>query len=179
MEQRKTPKRREYLNDFKMNEDGKYQYEGILHSLDETEFSYDKVKKIYLSSILGILLMYIIAGSVRAVGVMNAVFVTLPYVFGFFAAGVLTYKVGSLVFGRYPIRDYDFNSTVLKFKGLVYLVLILTKCTLIGELFYVIKYGIKMYLSGTIVFFACMLGALVISIFFGKFNDKLRWKTNK
>ena len=45
MEQRKTPKRREYLNDFKMNEDGKYQYEGILHSLDETEFSYDKVKK--------------------------------------------------------------------------------------------------------------------------------------
>ena len=44
--------------------------------------------------------MYIIAGSVRAVGVMNAVFVTLPYVFGFFAAGVLTYKVGSLVFGR-------------------------------------------------------------------------------
>ena len=117
--------------------------------------------------------MYIIAGSVRAVGVMNAVFVTLPYVFGFFAAGVLTYKVGSLVFGRYPIRDYDFNSTVLKFKGLVYLVLILTICTLIGELFYVIKYGIKMY------FFACMLGALVISIFLGKFNDKLRWKTNK
>ena len=48
VEQRKTPKRREYLNDFKMNEDGKYQYEGILHSLDETEFSYDKVKKIYL-----------------------------------------------------------------------------------------------------------------------------------
>ena len=97
----------------------------------------------------------------------------------FFAAGVLTYKVGLLVFGRYPIRDYDFNSTVLKFKGLVYLVLILTICTLIGELFYVIKYGIKMYLLGTIVFFACMLGALVISIFFGKFNDKLRWKTNK
>ena len=58
-------------------------------------------------------------------------------------------------------------------------VLILTICTLIGELFYAIKYGIKMYLSGTIVFFACMLGALVISIFFGKFNDKLRWKTNK
>ena len=73
MEQRKTPKRREYLNDFKMNEDGKYQYEGILHSLDETEFSYDKVKKIYLSSILGILLMYIIAGSVRAVGVMKRI----------------------------------------------------------------------------------------------------------
>ncbi len=176
METRKLPKRKEYLNDFKLNEEGKYEYKGILHELDEKEYSFQKAKQLLTLIDLLILCMFIIAGLVQAVGVMNAVYVTMPYVFAFFAIAVLTFKVIMLHFNRYPIRDYDFKATICKFNSYITIVMVLVLCTLIGELFYIIRYGIEMYLSGTIIFIVCMIVAFIISICFNQFNRKLKWK---
>ncbi len=176
MEVRKTPKRREYLNDFKLNEDGKYEYKGILRELDNEELSFKKAMHILMMLDLLILCAFIIAGMVQAVGVMNAMYVTMPYVFGFFAIAVLTFKVFMLEFNHYPIRDYDFKATIAKYKTYSTTIVILTLCTLLGELFYIICYGVTMYVSGTIIFIACMVIALAISLYFSKFNMHLKWK---
>lgn len=176
MEVRKTPKRKEYLNDFKLNEEGKYEYKGILHELDDKNMSFKKVKQILIMVDLLILCMFIIAGMVQAVGVMNAMYVTMPYVFSFFAIAVLTFKVIMLHFNHYPIRDYDYKATVEKFSFYITTIIVLIICTLIGELFYIIRYGIEMYLIGTIIFILCMVVALVVAIFFNQFNRKLKWK---
>ncbi len=176
MENRKLPKRKEYLNDFKLNEEGKYEYKGLLHELDEKDLSFRKVKQILILIDVLVLCTFIVAGLVQAVGVMNAVYVTMPYVFAFFAIAVLTFKVVMLHFNHYPIRDYDFKATVEKFNSYSMIIIFLTICTLIGELFYIIRYGIEMYLSGTIIFIVCMIVACIVEISFNRFNRKLKWK---
>lgn len=179
MEVRKTPKRKEYLNDFKLNEEGKYEYKGTLHELDDENMSFKKVKQILITVDLLILCMFIIAGMVQAVGVMNAMYVTMPYVFGFFAIAVLTFKVFMLEFNHYPIRDYDFKATIEKYRSYGIAVVVLILCTLLGELFYIIRYGVTMYVSGTIIFIVCMVIALAVSLHFCKFNLQLKWKEVK
>ena len=168
-------KKREYLNDFKLNEQGKYEYVGTLHKLDETSITYKKAKNILVGLDFLVLFVYVLAGCVRAVGVMNSIYVTAPYVFAMFGIAVLTFKIVMLYIGRYPIRDYDFKSTVLKLRGYSLLTLVLSIATLIGELYYIIRYGVEMYLTGTIVFVLCIVVSILGTLALIKFIDKLHW----
>lgn len=179
-EKNKLFSKHDYLNDFKMNEKGEYVYTGSLHSLDESKVNLSDTKKVIgvYSSI--IFIMFLLSGLIKADGLINTTYVTLPYVFGFIFACILLYKSLSYSFSkRYPIRDYDFKSTIEKLPIYIMIVLISSIATLIGELVFIIVNGLNNYIVGTIIFILCMGIVIFISTTFKRYNDTLIWKESK
>lgn len=170
---------RDYLNDFKLNDKGEYEYTGVLHSLDESKVKLSDVKKIESVYASLIFVLYLVCGFIRADGVMNSTYVTLPYVFGLIFSCILLYKTLSFSLSkRYPIRDYDFKSTIDKFGTYIILVLILSIATIIGEIIYLVFNGLKLYVVGTIVFIILIIFSLLISITFKRYHDTLIWSAS-
>lgn len=176
-EKRKFFKDREYLNDFKLNDKGEYEYTGLLHALDETKVTLKEVRvRLAMTSFI-ILALYIVCGLIKAEGVMNSSYVTIPYVFGFFFICVLFYKVILFCIERnYPIRDYDYKSTIEKYSTYSMLVIILDIATIIGELIYIILNGINEYIPGTIIFIISIILIALLAINFRQYFLKLKWK---
>lgn len=168
---------RDYLNDFKMNDKGEYEYTGLLHILDESKVKLNDVKKLIGVYSGVIFILYLICGLIKAEGVMNSTYVTLPYVFGLFFACVLIYKSLTFSFSkRYPIRDYDFKSTISKFSTYIMLVLVMAIATMLGEIIYIIINGLTTNILDTIIFIISIVLIILVAITFKRYEATLIWK---
>lgn len=176
MKEKKSSNKKAYLRDFKLNDAGEYEYKGIVYVLDETNISIKQTKTkigIYASLVFA---CFVISGFLRADGLINSFYVTLPYVFAFFVDCVLSYKIFSFVFGRYPVREYEYKKTIAKYNGYCMAVIILAIATILGEGFYLIRHGIQLSLAQTIVFLVCVIGIIVFTTACKNFLSKQNWK---
>lgn len=176
---KKRKSKKAYLNDFQLNEEGKYEYRGTMHVLDESNISLKQVKtKVSIYALL-IFACFVVSGFIKADGLMNAFYIVVPYVFGFFFDCLLTYKTFSFVLGKYPIRDYDFKATIMKYDTYLLVILILDIATIIGEVYYLIRFGIQYYVAGTIIFLVCIIGILLATGAYKQFAKELKWLENE
>lgn len=177
--EKKKNKRRAYLDDFKLQDDGKYKYMGPIVKMDESKITYKKARLLVsLGSTITFILL-LVAGLLRADGAMDTIYITIPYVFSMIFVIVLTYKCISLYFSRYPLYEYEYNETVNKFDMYSMVSLIFIISTMIGELIYIILNGITKYMAGTIIFIICILLAGFMDYMFLRFVKMLNFYSNK
>lgn len=176
MKEKKTSNKKAYLRDFKINDAGEYEYKGSVYVLDETTISVKQAKTkigIYASIIF---VCYVICGFLQADGLINSFYVTLPFVFGFFVDCVLSYKIVTFIFGRYPVRSYDYKKTIAKYDGYLIAVVIFAIATILGEAFYLIRHGIHLSLVQTIIFIICVICVILFSSACKNFLKQLHWQ---
>ena len=83
MAEKKYKGRRAYLNDFKKNESGNYEYQGDLYYWKGDKESLKKEMITLWLLGIGMLASLILAGCVDAPGAMNSFTVVLPYTISF------------------------------------------------------------------------------------------------
>lgn len=179
MENKPSKNRRSYLNDFKLQDDGKYKYEGAIYKMDESKITYKKARNLVVFGSLITFVLELIAGLVKADGAMDTIYVTIPYVLSMIFVILLAYKCISLYFSRYPLYEYEYKGSVEKFTIYSTISLILLIATLIGELVYIIFNGINKYVAGTIIFIICILLAGMMDYMLLRFVKQLNFYSNK
>ena len=83
MAEKKYKGRRAYLNDFKKNEEGNYEYQGILYRWMGEKETLRKEKFLLWLIFGGMMTALIITGCLDAPGLMNSFFVILPFSISF------------------------------------------------------------------------------------------------
>lgn len=176
MKEKKTSNKKAYLRDFKINDAGEYEYKGSVYVLDETNITLKQVKtKVGIYACI-VIACYVLCGFLKADGLINAFYVTLPFVFGFFVDCVLSYKIFTFIFGRYPVRSYEYKKTIDKYDGYLIAVVILAIATILGEAFYLVRNGIHLSLSQTIIFIVCDIVIIIFASACKNFLKQLHWQ---
>ncbi len=128
-EKKKNP-RRAYLDDFKLQENGEYAYEGALYVY---QGDWQKCRKQLWSLCAALGVLTIAAGVVPSGGMMNTFYVILPYVGEFTAAVFFFYAVLRLTSRDEKIREYIYTKTFDRFNGYFLFLFIFSVMCLLGE----------------------------------------------
>lgn len=179
MEKKSSKNKRSYLNDFKLQDDGKYKYMGATYKMDESKISYKKARKLLSIGSIIVFVLELIAGLVKADGAMDQIYVTIPYVLSMIFVILLAYKCICLYFSRYPLYEYEYKDTVAKYDIYATISLILIIATLVGEIIYIIFNGITKYVGGTVIFIVCVIFSALMDYLFLRFVKMLNFYSNK
>ncbi len=167
--------RRAYLNDIKMNESGKYVYEGTCYFWNEEGESRCRVL-VRLWILCGVLVVAAVAaGCIPAPGMGNCIYLVLPYALEVIAAVGVCWGLGRLTFGGDPLREYVYQATAEKIPGRSALAAVLAVLTAAGEIIYVIQNGMQ---DDAGMFALCLIlegAAAVSAVYLRRVVSGLSW----
>lgn len=110
----KKKRRRAYLDDFKKTGEGQYRYEGALYQSALPEKERKKAAGLLGLLCCSVTALTLAAGCVPSAGMQNSVYVLLPYAVQMAAALSTVWAYGRMARGGNPLREYIYESTVLK-----------------------------------------------------------------
>lgn len=141
MAERKYKGRRAYLNDFKKNEDGNYEYHGTIYQWAGKNEDFRK-EIVWLWILFGgMMAALIITGCLDAPGLMNSFFVILPFSVSFVFGISTGWGLWRLTTGGKMLRAYIYEASVEKLPFRSGGVLVCTIAAILGEFMYVLKSG--------------------------------------
>lgn len=110
---KKSPRKnkREYLNDFVLNDNGEYEYKGIIYKINgELNIKYFVIRLLLVVSCV------IICGIIPFSGSMHAFYIIMPYIVEVGVLALLVYAFLTFIIRRKELRDYIYKKTVERFK---------------------------------------------------------------
>lgn len=104
-----------YLNDFKLNEQGKYIYSGALYGYGgEKPLKRLKCEILLLSFLPAA--CAVLSGCIPAPGMINGFYVIIPWALEITAAFSLVWAAVKFAFAEMPLRGYIYQATLAAFK---------------------------------------------------------------
>ena len=133
-------KRRKYINDYKINDEGKYQYYGTCYRWMEPD-NRKRVLHGFWAAQLSALAGTIVCGLIPAPGVNYVPVLLIPYMAGIVLSIMSVFALYNLSDEPDPVRDHVFNATVRRLPVLEMLNIITGLLCTAGEIYYLIAYG--------------------------------------
>ena len=131
-EKKKRPGRKDYLNNFKMNDSGQYAYEGSYMAYTAGEESWKKdLFRIWLCCAVPAVFLIVI-GFLSRSGLDGNLLILLPYGLEVVALFVLIWKTARLTHGGMHVRKYVYDATVKVLPGYAAAVIITAVFGLVG-----------------------------------------------
>lgn len=152
MAEKKYKGRKAYLNDFKKNAQGDYEYQGNLYEWKVTPK--ERQKKMILLWILGtgMLSSLVTAVCLDAPGALNCIYVILPAAISFVFGISVVWAMWKFAFTENPMREYVFKATIEAMSLRTICVMGAAGAAVLGELIYLILHGADGNLFGAAVF---------------------------
>ena len=175
-DKQKRPGRKEYLNQFKMDDSGKYAYRGTFMAYTQGEESWKKdLILIWLCCVIPLIVL-VVMGFLPHSGLDGNLIVLLPYGLGLIALFALIWKVCRLTYGGMRVRKYVHESTVKKLPGYAAAVIIIAAFALVGIIVTLIMGSFHGTILSMILFIAGELCAGAGGLFIQKIIRKMTWK---
>ena len=174
-EKKKRGNRREYLNDFKMNSAGSYEYSGRMLSYDTPAVSRAKAFAALWLLCGGMLVLAFASGCLQASGIDHCAYVLLPYAVEVVMGGAVCWALGRLTLAGDPIREYIHKQTAEKLPRRMAAAAVFAAVTLAGEAVYLIINGAGEKLAGTVIFVIMQIVCLAALVIARKIMLGLRW----
>ena len=111
MKTKKTNKRA-YLDDFILNEQGQYEYKGIIYKIQNTDF---ELKSLIIMLVLSFVCI-IAGGIIPFSGSMHAFYIIMPYIVEIVLFGLLSYAFFEFCTHYKELREYIYKKSYEKFK---------------------------------------------------------------
>lgn len=173
---RRKRRRRAYLDDFQINENGTYEYTGGRYVYQGEDF---RPAKIRLGIIAGLMLLSaIMAGCFPAVGI-NTPLVLIPYAVAAGFAVASCWALIRLVQGGNPMRAYVYQESVLRLPRRALLTAVSSGASLAGELLFVIQNGYWKGLLLAPVFPVCMVITFLTAVLLKTKAEDMKWTEEK
>lgn len=174
-EKQKRPGRRDYLNNFKMDDSGKYAYRGTYMAYKNGGESWKRdLIRIWVYCAVPIILL-IILGFLPHSGLDGNLIVLLPYGLGIVALFVLVWKVTRLTHGGLRLRKYVYDATVKVLPGYAAAVIITAAFALVGIIITLILGTFHGTVLSTILFIAGQLCAGFGGVFIQRVIRQMNW----
>lgn len=166
MSEIKKKKRRAYLDSFRKNEEGNYDYTGSLYQFNGGGHEL-RCSLIKLWGLCAVLLGSLIAGGCISVpGMDNCFYVLLPYVAALMAGVSVFWALCRMTSGKNPLKEYVYEASVGKLPERAVMVVVFDAAVIIGETVYICLHGMDGKLTGFGIFvlldFAAAGAALVM-----------------
>lgn len=108
----KKKNKRAYLDDFILNEQGQYEYKGIIYKIENTDFNLKNTTIMFIVSFICI----IIGGIIPFSGSMHAFYIIMPYIVEIALFGLLSYALFEFATHHKELREYIYLKSYDKFK---------------------------------------------------------------
>ena len=174
-DKQRRPGRRDYLNNFKMDDSGKYAYRGTYMAYTNGAESWKKdLIRIWLCCAVPIVLL-VILGFLPSSGLDGNLIVLLPYGLGIVALFVLVWKVARLTYGGQRVRKYVYDATVKVLPGYAAAVIITAAFALVGIIITLILGSFRGTIFSSILFIVGQLCAGFGGVFVQRIIRQMHW----
>lgn len=174
-EEQKKKKKRTYLDDFKKNREGRYEYQGEHYICEGGEPALRSARRRILGVYAAVIVCALAAGCIPAPGITGVFYVILPYAFGVVAAGSLGWTLCRFGMAGGVLRTYIYEVTVEKIPHRAILTGVLNTAAAVGGIFFILFHRGEGNMLWSALF--CVLeavaggGAFVVL----RMAGKLRW----
>ena len=155
--------RRAYLNDFKKNEQGQYEYGGRRYSYRGDDLGRRRMRTALLCALMIVLMA--VAGCVDVPGMRGCFYVLLPYAAGLAAAAGVCLAVYRFCTGGDPMKEYVYEASVPKIPGRALFSAVCAGLTASGEAFFALQNGLAGKTAGFALFLLLEAAAAVLALF--------------
>lgn len=169
-------RRRAYLDDYKINEEGQYEYQGVRYKWPLEEMERKKLqRRLQVMEILAIAAA-LLAGCIPAPGVGSSACLILPYAFGVVAVISLGLALWPVCTEPDPMRGHVYEASVLKVPFRSMLAAVLAALSLAGEIIYLFLNGSEGKMLDGVIFLALEAAVLAIVMNIRQQVCGLQWK---
>ncbi len=105
---------KEYLNDFKLDKEGKYKYEGSIYKFDSKDKA-TLIKKLWIYTII-IDVLIVAAGCINTGKLSQTIYYVAPYCLQLVFAALLTYCVIKFNYHKKELREYQYEKSIARVK---------------------------------------------------------------
>ena len=140
MKKKTSNKKRAYLDDFILNEAGKYEYKGTIYKI-VSEFD----KNYLIRRIVLLTVCLVGAGFVPFSGSMHAFYIITPYMVEIVVLALLVYAYIQFIGSKGEIREYIFKKSVERFKPYSSLIIGNIGLTFISTMIYSFINGFELW----------------------------------
>lgn len=160
MEKNKGRKnKRKYLDDFKINDIGKYEYSGKTYAFSGGKKSFEKaLLNLWISAIV-IFISAGTAGCFPVESMKNSPYVIIPYVLMLVSTALFIFSLGKVTFAAYPLREYIYKQVKGNLPSMIYLSLISSVLVILMQLLFIV-------LNGTDKYSFLFIGLCFVSVLF-------------
>lgn len=176
MEEQNKKKRRAYLDDFKQNTKGDYEYHGTHYVWDGPK---ETLKKELLTLWLyagGMAVCVILAGCLPVQSMINCVYVILPFTVCFICAVSVIWGLARMTSGGSRLRAYVYDATVEQVPLRAVGTMIGAAVTIAGEVVYLVKNGFESQMAASVFFILALAAAFLLLYFLRVRIQKMTWK---
>ena len=167
--------KKHYLNDFKMQEDGKYAYEGEQYAFAGSE-SERKTANAKLLTLLCILIASVFgAGFLTGGGMKNSFYVILPYILEAAALFFTAWYIVKLVSKGDTLREYDYNKTVKRLPNSLPVIAFFAAAGLITSLIFSISTGFKEAAAQSVIYLVLKVLDIFLALVMRNIFIRLEW----
>lgn len=132
-------KRRKYINDYKINDEGKYQYYGTCYRWKQPEMRKSVLRGFWAQQLTA-LAGTIVCGLIPAPGVNYLPVLLIPYMAGIVLSIMSVFSLYNLTDEPDPVRDHVFNATVKRLPVLEFLNIATGLLCAAAEFYYLLAY---------------------------------------
>lgn len=175
-EKKQKKKRRSYLNDFKQNESGSYDYEGAMYAFCEKNQSRKMMLIKQCGLCGGLILTAVINGFLPIPGLQDSAFVLLPFAVELIASISCCVAIGRILINEKTLREYVYQQTVLKLPGRSAIALFGAGAALLGELLYLAQDLSKARSVYVMIFFILQLVSFGSALYLHRESKTQQWE---
>lgn len=175
----KKKRRRAYLESFRKNEEGTYEYAGNVYEFQGTGSRENELRRELVKFWgAGLVLMGSLAaaGCISAPGMGNCFYVLLPYAAALMSGVSTLWALCRLTSGSNPLKEYVYEASVVKMPGRTVLTIFCIAMSMMGELVYICFHGIGEMTAGFCIFMVLNLLAAVCAMMMRRQILGMRWK---
>lgn len=181
MKKTERKKRRVYLQDFEKGADGHFEYTGASYAYeDENPVSRKAFVARLAVSLFAIAACAALKGSFKVPGMTGwggtSPIVLIPYAISLVAMLLLLWAGVGLCMAGDPIREYKYERCVEPLRRRSVFFAAAEGLCAVGEIVYIILYGVGENLVGAILFFALCAIAGAAAVFAGREVSRAKWK---
>lgn len=176
MAEKKYKGRKAYLNDFRKNEKGDYEYQGVLYQWKgEKELLRRELSLLWILCI-AMLAVLTVAGCVDAPGPKNSFYVVLPYTVSFIFGISTAWGLWRLFDGGNPLRAYIYEASVVQIPVRTVGTMIGAGAAILGEIVFLFRNGFAGKVSGSLGFLLLEGAAIILAVILRQRVMKMTWE---
>jgi len=175
MADKKKKNRRAYLNDFKKNEAGEYEYQGVLYAFADSEEARKRAyTKLWL--LLALTAAAVIgSGCVSGAGILNTFYVIIPYIGEISCLFALTHYHFKLLTKGDEVREYVYTKTHPRMAPAAMLLAFFAIVGFAMSLLYSILSGFADGAVNTVVYLVLKAVSAALALIYRNAFSKLEW----
>ena len=172
----KSPKRKEYLKDYKQGADGKYTYSGKTYSFDGNESERKRTYIILVALVLVLLAGIVGSGCIDAAGANGAYYVIIPLIGEVSAFFALAWNLSKLLFEGEKIRGYIFEIANNRIPPAALIIMFFALFGLAASVLYLIFHGFEGKMLKAILYVISKGFNAALAFIVKKYYNSINWK---